>query len=444
MENFEKQAAARLRNHPSPVDTDRLWAGIEAELRPKKRRPLLIWWFAASGAGAVLAGLFFMFSGKTAPAKPAAPALPQPVAATSGTPAPLAAQAPTPGQQTQPKTQPQATAPQPANASPKTANTLIFSTKARPTPSLPPSESTAPQPVFSEKTAAAQPKFWADFAQLPMPGGAPVASENTPSIQPGHVAPPEGKCYSFNGGGLRLRPYLSVYGGGHLPMRKLEAKDPEFEAAAAQRGQTETVLEAVSAGGALGLHLTRNIFVEAGAEWQRVTERFDWSRTTRDTLGKFVTVGFLINAPGDTTFYTDSVDIVRTTTLRKQTFNRYTFVNVPLAVGYAWQPKARLGLFARAGISLNVAFRQRGELLDNQGEPQRFDSQAAAPGHPFRPKIGLAPFAAAGLRYGLGPRLDLFGEARYQQHLTDVTTYAHPIRQRYSLLGLQVGAKWRL
>ncbi|MFN4253905.1 MAG: hypothetical protein ACK4Q5_02725 [Saprospiraceae bacterium] len=460
MEDFEKYATDRLRNHPSPLDTDRLWAGIEADLRPKKRRPLAFWWWLTSlGLGAALAGLFFAWPDggeakspadkpsaenpvATVPAPPVAPAS---HAATPPVPHPApAAHAPT--RQNLPATAENsrpAARPIGSKTSRTTAvNPLIFNEKANQTPSVAQPETAAQPPVSAEKTAAPRASFWADFAQLPMPGGGPVASENERGIQPAQIAPPEDKCYRFNGG-LRLRPYLLAYGGAHLPMRKLTTGDPEFEAAAEARRQTETVLEAISVGGAVGLHLTKNVFVEAGAEWQRVTERFDWSRTTRDTLGKFVTTGFLVNAPGDTTFYMDSVAIVRTTTTRKQTFNRYTFVHLPLAVGYSWRPRARLGAYAKAGLALNLAFQQRGEVLDLQGEPQRFDSRDTTAGHPFRSKIGLAPFAAVGLRYGLGPRLDLLGEARYQQHLTDVTDPAYALRQRYALFGLNVGLRWR-
>lgn len=461
MEDFEKYAADRLRNHPSPLDTDRLWAGIEADLRPKKRRPLAFWWWlTALGMGAALAGLFFAWpsggetkspvgkpsAGNPVATLPAPPTAPASQAATSfpAHPAP-APNAPThQNQAATTETSRPATRPIDSKSSRATAaNSLIFNEKESQTPGIAQPETTAQQPVFAKKTAAPRADFWMDFAQLPMPGGGPVASENERGIQPDQIAPPEDECYRFNGGGLRLRPYLLAYGGAHLPMRKLTTDDPEFEAAAEARRQTETVLEAVSAGGAVGLHLTRNVFAEAGAEWLRVTERFDWSRTTRDTLGKFVTTGFLVNAPGDTTFYLDSVVIVRTTATRKQTFNRYTFVNLPLAVGYSWRPGARLGVFAKAGVALNLAFQQRGELLDNQGEPQRFDSRDTTAGHPFRSKIGLAPFAAVGLRYSLSPRLDLLGEARYQQHLTDVTAPDYPLRQRYALFGLNVGLRWR-
>ena len=47
MKNFEQEAKNRLNQYNSPVDTDRLWAGIDESLRGKKRRRIAGWWWWA-------------------------------------------------------------------------------------------------------------------------------------------------------------------------------------------------------------------------------------------------------------------------------------------------------------------------------------------------------------------------------------------------------------
>lgn len=65
MNEFEKYTRDTLNNHPSPVDTERLWGNIDRELRPGKRR-LAPFWVWGLGLAALAGGILFVLNGKKA------------------------------------------------------------------------------------------------------------------------------------------------------------------------------------------------------------------------------------------------------------------------------------------------------------------------------------------------------------------------------------------
>ena len=271
----------------------------------------------------------------------------------------------------------------------------------------------------------------------------PTLLRNLPATSaPPLPAAPKTGCTDW-GKGPAFRPYFGLYGGAMYPLKSLSAKRTDFETIAAGRQETETVLEGISAGAYMGMRHRNGLFGEAGLEYLRLNERFDLTSLVTDTIGMVAVIGIIVNAPGDTTFISDSVAVLRETRFVKRTYNNYRFIQIPLAVGYEWQAGNNWSIYGKAGVSVNLRFRQKAEMLNLNGLPEKYSSEKAGVGYPFRSKIGLSPFVNVGARYRLTPNLSLFAELRYLHQSGDLTAVGYPLRQRYRLPGGNVGAHFQ-
>jgi hypothetical protein len=255
---------------------------------------------------------------------------------------------------------------------------------------------------------------------------------------------PQTACYDWQNRHGRIRPYVGIYGGGHMPIRSLASKEPEFDVLAAQRKDTEQVLEAVNGGVFAGLETKRGISLDAGFDYMRINEKFRGMTDVMDTLGQVVTVGVIVNAPGDTTFINDTVNVIQTTTTQQTIYNKYNFYNVPIALGFSFKTKSAVTPHIKAGVLLSVGASQKVGMLDATGQTQIYrsqDSRAGTNSFPFRNRFGASPFVQVGARVRLGGALEAFGEARYMHMTKDVTSQYFQIAQRYKTIGLQLGLR---
>ncbi|MBK8923727.1 MAG: hypothetical protein IPM81_19935 [Saprospirales bacterium] len=68
-DDLERQLQAQL-EHYAPEAPDRLWAGIEARLPRRRRRTVFWWWASGVGAALILVGFVYRFIGESDPSAP--------------------------------------------------------------------------------------------------------------------------------------------------------------------------------------------------------------------------------------------------------------------------------------------------------------------------------------------------------------------------------------
>jgi hypothetical protein len=251
------------------------------------------------------------------------------------------------------------------------------------------------------------------------------------------------KCYPFKK--KRNTLYFGIYGGAQYPLKKLTTENTEFYSLLEKRKASETVLEGTSIGAFVGFRFKGGLFLEGGGEYNSINERFDWNKTIRDTIGRTVVQSYLLNAPGDTTFFADTAFVVQKTVDSKKTFNHYRFLQIPIAFGYEFKKAGKWKPYIKGGVAINLRFRQKAEIYNLVGEPTLYLSSASSSAdYPFTTKINISPFVNLGTAYLLTPRVELFGEVRYFHHTQSVTNKAYPLVQRYRLSGVNVGLRFRM
>lgn len=468
MSNRDLDMFKKLDSYSSVADFDKLWAGIEPALptQPTQRRGLVYWPFAVVGLALLLGG-FWLYSAQENDLRYSSDV------AKAETVAPTRAASEAkhqPEQQAEIVKQLSA-----SGTTESTAATIAHAVKASPNTSWRDQENRdnsriqavvadAPSVSVAQVLLPAQPDFnhtsalaevvlaeqvkplelstkqsFTALNRLPLAHAYIKAPFQIPSFQ---RPDPQTGCYDWSGRKGRIRPYLGVYAGAHLPFRNIESKTREFDAFAASRVATEQKLEAVNAGAFFGLQARNGLSIDGGFEYMRINERFRASDTTVTQVGQVVTIAFIVNAPGDTTFVMDTTDIMQTTINTRTTYNRYSFMSIPLGVGFTFNQKGTLKPYLKGGVQINIGTRQKVGMLDASGQYLLYESsQSTASGYPFRAKVGMMPFIQAGARISLGGALEAFGEVRYLHMQRDVTTDAFALNQRYRTLGAQVGLR---
>jgi hypothetical protein len=499
MKDFEKNIRQQLDNYGSPLEEDRLWANIDQELRPGRRRrrilvwlPLLLLCFSIVGVGAWY--LHRLFSENRAASSTAVLA---PVPVTNSNPAGGPAETPVaerPAENTHNPAAVAANHPHTAVLAAPTAarsasgnqgaqnNKIVLQKTPGVNPGAPKGrlQPTATESGRVENNAAAAPGTVARAATTkapetarPVDAAAPINNvlsstdekKPTPETIRLTIAPALLPWAGPQTLALPLRDdqptaqvswkkllrdsvqparhlYLGLYGGVLYPLKTLKARNASGQTLQNQRRSTETILEAISGGMYVGVPLKKGFSLETGFDYTRINERFYWSKTTVDTFGIKAGLGYYIDAVGNITPIVDSVPDVRATFYEKQVFNRYELVQIPLGIGYSWQHRQRFQPYVKAGAMLNVWLRHRAEMMGQEGVPVWHYAPGSGAQNPFRNRIGMSVYAQAGARLRLRNHLDVFGEVRYLQHLNSLTRSVYPVRQQYGLPGMQVGVQW--
>jgi hypothetical protein len=224
-----------------------------------------------------------------------------------------------------------------------------------------------------------------------------------------------------------------------LPFKRLSGHDAHYKNI---REESELHYSAYSM--SLYMHARfERFFLRAGIQYSRIYERLSVeitdgyiSQVLVDTLLK----GFILDPFQSTQPYAlvDTTFSYTYNEFQHRDRNRYTFVNVPVAAGYTLA-SSKFDLYATAGLSLNLAHRAEGLIIaPDSVHLLMLDDKKTTP---FRTQAGLSATASMGLAYRLYPKLTFLFEPSYRTHLMSITRDAHPLRQKYGVIGVNVGLR---
>jgi opacity protein-like surface antigen len=243
-------------------------------------------------------------------------------------------------------------------------------------------------------------------------------------------------CYAFR----NKSPFTwhaGVYGGYQVPNKELKSKTSEFSYLADSRKNSETILEGVNVGAYLGAKHKSGILLEIGGEYNRINERFDWKTSRRDTI----TIIRIIPIQGGGSVRDTSLQF-REFSSQKKIYNKYSFLSVPIALGYEFNTKSKWNPYIKAGVSLNLFMDHKVAMLDIFGNPVTYSDTENSSSTPFISQIGMSFFGTLGARYRVSPLISVFGEGRFLQQMNDITEGTYPLSQRYSLPGFNAGIQF--
>lgn len=490
MKNFEKYSSKKLEQYGSPVDTDKLWANVDTQLRPRHKKR---WFFLLLLPAAGIAGLAYYFTLQplmTLPSYATAvhqaasfDAVKKTAKMVASTPPKaenvisLNRQSTATSTFSQGKTEITRT----TTLIPKSSTSVVYKKTTRPAtlesqPSRPgpySSEVTQEEPATNHtvqdgkskepvakhdvqlvKQMDLVPELQQAVSPVQRPEEKNAISDHPPAIgrlshtKPLLVHQTKAKlskhpldCYEWKPKSMKF--FASIYGGLAYPIRQLEQKNEFYTRSFDKRNTTEDILESWHEGLTLGVAHRSGLAIEGGLHYQQINERFFWSRFLRDTIGTQVVITTIVHAPGDTTKFEENRPIVRETTTAIKRYNKYRFLSIPVSVSYERNTGRMLRPYIRAGAMINLIASQKATIFYGEA-PQEFNS-ATKPRpsyYPFKTRVGVDLFGAIGVRASITQKISLFGEFRYQHPLYEITVSDYPIGQRYRLPGITVGGTY--
>jgi hypothetical protein len=234
-----------------------------------------------------------------------------------------------------------------------------------------------------------------------------------------------------------LRFSAGVQGSISFIQRKLEAKDSlPADDLLTLREQTERELEAIQTGLRLSLHHPSGIGLTSGLNYTQINERFRYN-TMVHTVDTVYGVKFLvINLDNDTIPIYGDVPLEKKTTFKKEYFNKYRMFEVPVLAGYRFRGRDFV-LGAQAGVFVNLTLSTKGRFL--QTETQDIDIAQAGI---FKSSVGLSYYLGVSAGYLLNENLELHISPFMRRFPKNFAVDSYPLKQRYNLYGVNVGAAY--
>ena len=126
-------------------------------------------------------------------------------------------------------------------------------------------------------------------------------------------------------------------------------------------------------------------------------------------------------------------------TYRTRTFNRLGMLDIPVMVGGEMR-FGNMGLSANAGMSFNMLFWKRGQVMDTNTDKPAWFTPKRNQLDVFRERTGMSIMGSVQYSWHLHPHMRLYLEPYYRQVLDPVSLGSHPVEQRHRVFGLSFGA----
>lgn len=222
----------------------------------------------------------------------------------------------------------------------------------------------------------------------------------------------------------------------------LLAKSADDEEFAELRRNSESALLSYGMSIKLSAVFQNGLALRTGVSFNQINEKMvykDPNAENRRVVN--VLIDTIVNAPMDTTFVFDTLSIIETGTRLKEVQNRYQIIDIPFMVGAEFE-SGNWTLTPSLGVMFNVAFKTRGEVLDQTGEPVNINAEETESSI-FRKNLGVSLTGSFGVGYRLSSEYSLMIEPRIRYNLKPLTVEGYPLTQNYFVFGVHAGIRYR-
>ena len=223
------------------------------------------------------------------------------------------------------------------------------------------------------------------------------------------------------------KKYFEFYAGPDYAFRSLQ--DTGNSTYLQQRKESTKFKSGYSAGVRYTKVFNNSMSVRGGVNYSQINEKFTFNQ------GNIVQVTYIINSNGDT------VGSYTTTGSRlKTTINRYRSIDIPIVVGYEIG-NGKLHANINAGAIVNIYSWQKGDVLDQSGNPVSITTGKASSPYQFKTNAGIGFVGAVSVYYKLNDRLHIMAEPYFRYNLSPMNKESITLKQKYQTAGLRLGIR---
>jgi len=206
------------------------------------------------------------------------------------------------------------------------------------------------------------------------------------------------------------------------------------------RETSESSLETIELGLEVLIKHDLGFYASTGAEFQRYTRKmnFDEEIVTVDSI-QGTTKIFINPITLDTTKEMGLIAQTTTTTQVKEIFNVHEFINIPLSLGYGFNYDA--WTFGVEGSAIfNIRTNYKGQIMDSENS---FYSLTDDPNNWFKENVGISFRGSILVGYTIGDAVQVYFGPSFRSPIR-LDDKDNPIAQEQTGLGLQLGARYWL
>ncbi len=258
--------------------------------------------------------------------------------------------------------------------------------------------------------------------------------------QPKKKTREEFHCVELNGKANRL--YLAARHISSYAFSSFDAKNDAAEPYLEKRLVSESKKYSFSDEVSVGLEMRKGMFTEVGLRYDQINEKFSYIDPNALHNTTIITIDTVISAL-DTTVVVDTVNTVLPGIREIVHQNRYKRLSVPLSFGYQYEVNRHLSLAVKAGLVVNVWSSNNGKIFNEEFEVIDIESRKNSEIPIYRNLIHSVSASLYG-QYRVNKFLELTAGLNSYRFLGSGTHSSYSLDQRYTSLGLFVGAKYHM
>ena len=456
MHHFEDRIKNAFKHHRAEVDTDAIWENIEPQLKKKKKRRGIIWFFAALGLGL---GLFFWRANPGEQPGRQGGLLPENVKKSGGVASALNRPA-TANKEIEVVENQHAGVKDYAPY----ANQLVSGNDLQPGKT----EHTAPTartpqgcnlpaiviPDFP--VSALLPTLWPDAVaeqdSVPKSRVLPKSEEEKKERKFSIGDPEEGEKLKKDRKKHRKRSawehHFTVQGGPAFGLRHLGKGEATTEYRNTRR-ETENSLEAFTAAMFYSTTTRNGLILKTGLEYRQINEKFHLKYKKEEIEQRNGVLVQLVDSDGNVIDETVGLKpVTKITVYSNKSYNHYRFLNVPIGLGYRKDLNRKHGVEISGGVDMNLFFRAKATMGGGE-QDQPVTYQYSEHGNSsyykvFRHTTGWGIWGSYAYDWQATDRLRWQLSATAQMPFKPVTNTEFTVAQRYFNMGVQAGVVYRL
>ncbi|MBK9013350.1 MAG: hypothetical protein IPM82_04330 [Saprospiraceae bacterium] len=218
--------------------------------------------------------------------------------------------------------------------------------------------------------------------------------------------------------------------------RKLEARDSFSSALLALRENSERELEAYQIGMRFTARHRSGFGLTSGLNFTQINEQFRFNSTVISVDSVYGVKYLAVNFDNDTIPIYGEIPLETKTSYRKEYYNRYRMIDIPVLAGYHYQGRNGF-LSAQVGIFVNLSLATQGQIMQSATEFMAIDTAGI-----FRPNIGLSYYFGLSAGYSITEHLEAYISPFMRHYPKSFTEDSYALRQRYNLYGVDIGVRY--
>ena len=217
-------------------------------------------------------------------------------------------------------------------------------------------------------------------------------------------------------------------------------KDTVSQELLSLRNETERSLETTHLGLNFSLGHKSGLEFSTGIHYTRIAELFEYndSRVTYDSIENAIKF-YYINLDEEQVPVYGTIPNHTTITETQKIYNYFHLIDIPLSVAYHYDME-RFSIGLETAIFVNLALKTKGRIFDTDfSEIDVKANQETV----YQSSAGMSFLVGLPLRYHLNDHMDLSVKPYWRKFPKNFAVNNYALEQRYGLLGLDLGMRWR-